>query len=52
MAIAEHDPEKLYPENKGVAKMSKAELHKYASTKEKNLPKRKASRKSARSRGR
>jgi len=41
MAIAEHHPEKLYKRNKDVAKMSKDELHKYASTSEKNLPARK-----------
>jgi hypothetical protein len=38
MAIAEHHPEKLYAKNKGLLKMSKSELHKYASTKEKGLP--------------
>ncbi len=39
MAIAEHHPEKLYKRNKGLAKMSKSDLHEFASTKEKNLPK-------------
>ena len=39
MAIAEHEPGKLYPENKGVAKMGKQKLHEFASTKERNLPK-------------
>lgn len=29
-AIAEHDPEKLYARNKGMAKMSKAQLHDFA----------------------
>jgi hypothetical protein len=38
-AIAEHHPEKLYPENKGILKMGKKKLHEFASTKEKNLPK-------------
>jgi len=38
MAIAEHHPEKLYKKNKGVAKMSKKELHEYATTSEKGLP--------------
>jgi hypothetical protein len=33
MAIAEHHPEKLYKKNKAVAKMSKQQLHDYASTK-------------------
>ena len=38
MAIAEHAPEKLYKRNKGVAKMSKGQLHDFATTKEKRLP--------------
>ena len=38
MSIAEHHPEKLYKKNKGVAKMSKEQLHHYADTKEKGLP--------------
>ncbi len=42
-AIAEHHPEKLYERNKGMAKMSKEELHKFASTKEKGLPEHKKS---------
>lgn len=33
MAIAEHDPSKLYKKNRGVAKMSKQELHEFAATK-------------------
>ena len=45
MAIAEHHPEKLYKKNKGVAKMSKKELHEYATTSEKHLPKEKDHRK-------
>lgn len=36
--IAEHDPERLNPENRGLLKMSKDELHKFASTSPKNLP--------------
>lgn len=40
MAIAEHHPEKLYKRNKGMKKMSQEQLHDYASTPEKNLPKR------------
>jgi len=39
MAIAEHHPEKLQAKNKGVLKMSKGQLHDFASTSEKNLPK-------------
>ena len=41
MAIAEHEPEKLYKRNKGMTKMSKGELSDWASTKEKGLPKKK-----------
>ena len=43
MAIAEHAPEMLHEENKGVMKMSKEEMHKMASTKESKLPMRKES---------
>ena len=39
MAIAEHAPGKLYKRNKGLTKMSKGQLHEFASTKEKGLPK-------------
>jgi len=39
MAIAKHHPEMLYARNKGVAKMSKSQLHDFAKTKEKKLPK-------------
>jgi len=38
-AIAEKHPEELYERNKGMLKMSKGQLHDYASTKEKSLPK-------------
>jgi hypothetical protein len=38
MAIAEHSPSKVSSKNKGVLKMSKSQLHDYASTKESNLP--------------
>ena len=34
MAIAEHHPEKLYKRNRGLLKMSKEELHDFASTRE------------------
>ena len=40
MAIAEHDPEKLNPENRGMLKMSHQQLHDFADTKEKGLPQR------------
>lgn len=39
MSIAEHSPEKLYGKNKDLLKMSKKQLHDFASTKEKGLPK-------------
>ncbi len=38
MAIAEHHPSELYPENRGLLKMSKGQLHDFAATPEKNLP--------------
>ena len=37
MAIAEHQPGKLYKRNRGLLKMSKAQLSDFASTPEKNL---------------
>jgi hypothetical protein len=40
MAIAEHDPSKLYARNSGLLKMSQQQLHDFAATKEKGLPKR------------
>ena len=42
MAIAEHDPGKLNPENRGLLKMSHSQLHDFAVTKRKGLPKRAA----------
>jgi hypothetical protein len=39
MAIAEHHPEQLYAKNKGLAEMSQSQLHEFAATKEKGLPK-------------
>lgn len=33
MAIAEHEPSKLYKRNRSVLKMSKSQLHDYAKTK-------------------
>ncbi len=41
MAIAEHDPSKLNKSNRGLLSMSKSQLHDFASTKERGLPKRK-----------
>lgn len=40
MAIAEHEPGKLYARNKGLLSMSKKQLHEFASTKTAGLPKR------------
>lgn len=42
MAIAEHHPEEVKAKNRGVLKMSHQQLHDFASTKEKGLPKKKA----------
>jgi hypothetical protein len=39
MAIAEHNPSKLYARNKGLLGMSHQQLHEFASTPRKNLPK-------------
>lgn len=41
MAIASHEPSKLYKRNQSVAKMGKSSLREFASTKEKGLPSRK-----------
>lgn len=38
MAIAEHEPEKLYARNKGLKKMSHKQLHDFASTPRNDLP--------------
>jgi hypothetical protein len=38
-AIAEHHPEKLNPVNRGLLKMKKSQLHDFAATPEKGLPK-------------
>ena len=38
MAIAEHEPDKLYSRNRGLLKMSGQQLHDFASTKRKGLP--------------
>jgi hypothetical protein len=38
MAIAEHDPDKLYSRNKGLLAMTHKQLHEFADTKERNLP--------------
>jgi len=40
MAIAEHEPSKLYARNRGLKKMSKSDLSDFASTPEQGLPKR------------
>lgn len=41
MAIAEHEPGKLYKRNKGLLKMSHEDLHDFASTSEAGLPEKK-----------
>ena len=46
MAIAEHNPKKLYKRNAGMKKMKKQDLHEYASTSHKGLP-RKVAKKAA-----
>jgi len=38
MAIAEHEPSKLKPANRGLLKMSHSQLHDFASTPRKGLP--------------
>ena len=38
MAIAEHDPSKLYKRNRGLLKMKDSDLHDFASTPTGNLP--------------
>lgn len=38
MALALHHPSKLKKENRGILKMSKQQMHEYASTPSKNLP--------------
>ncbi len=40
-AIAEHHPEQLYDRNKGMASMTLKQLHDFAATKSKGLPRRK-----------
>ena len=39
MAIAEHDPSKLYKRNKGLLKMTHGQLHDFAATPRTGLPK-------------
>jgi len=39
MAIAEHNPSEVYPQNRGVLKMSMKSLHDFAATGRKGLPK-------------
>lgn len=43
IAIAEHQPGKLYDRNKGLLKMKRKDMHDFASTKEKGLVSRKSS---------
>lgn len=46
MAIAEHEPGKLYKRNRGLASMSQSSLHDYASTPEAGLPRKKRKKRS------
>ena len=39
MAIAEHNPSKLYSRNRSLLKMSHNQLHEFATTKQNGLPK-------------
>jgi len=48
MAIALHAPEKLYARNRGMLKMSKGQLHDFAATKRKGLPRLKGPRRQRR----
>lgn len=41
MAIAQHEPQKLYARNRGLQKMSQDQLHDFAATKRSHLPKKK-----------
>lgn len=43
MGLAEHHPSEVNPENRGVLKMSRKQLHDFASTSEKGLPYKKPS---------
>ncbi len=38
MAIAEHEPEKLNPKNRGLLDMTQKQLHEFASTPRHGLP--------------
>lgn len=41
MAIAEHDPSKLYRRNRGLLGMSHGQMHDFAATKTTDLPEKK-----------
>lgn len=43
MGLAEHHPEQVRPENRGVLKMTHQQLHDFAATPEKGLPARASS---------
>jgi hypothetical protein len=45
MGLAEHHPSKVNKKNRGVLKMSHQQLHDYAATKSKGLPKKKGKKK-------
>jgi hypothetical protein len=41
MRIAEHDPKRLYKRNRGLLRMTHQQLHDFAATSTKDLPKKK-----------
>ena len=41
MAIAEHHPSELFARNRGLKEMAHEQLHEFASTREKGLPRKK-----------
>ena len=41
MAIAQHDPDKLFKRNKGLASMKASDLKEFISTRERGLPRKK-----------
>jgi len=45
IAIAAHEPEKLYKRNRGLKDMTREQMHEFAKTSEKRLPAKKRSRK-------
>ena len=52
MALAEHSPEQVHARNRGVLAMSQGQLHDFAATKERGLPKHKRLARALRKHGR